>query len=308
MAVKGVPPGLGRRRIGVISGGRSGESGISRLTGKAVLNGLRRLGLRAAGLEADSLLPQRLKDEKIGFAFIALHGRFGEDGTVQGLCQAMGIPYSGSGVLASALAMNKALSKEIFRSAGIRTARSQVLDRPDGKIRLKYPVVVKPVDGGSALGVGIAAGPRTARSALKSALRVSGSALVEEYVRGTEVTAPILGDRVLPLIEIIPKGRFYDFRSKYVPGMSSHIIPARIGAPAAAAVREAALAAHRALGCRAFSRADFIVDRAGRPWILELNSIPGMTATSLFPEAARAAGIPFEKMLLDIIAGSLPPG
>ena len=292
---------LRRLRVGVLYGGRSEESGISRLTGKAVLAALKDSGLKAVGVEADEKLPEKLRKEKIGYCFIALHGKFGEDGTVQGLCEVMGLPYSGSGVLASAVSMNKAFSKHLFQLQGIATAPYEVAESVNHSVKIKPPFVVKPVDGGSAIGVTIVRKVSDAKTAIKTALKYSRSALVEKFVAGIEVTAPVLGEKVLPLIEIVPKGSFYDFKSKYVKGMSDHIIPARLNAKAEERVRRAALAAHKALDCRAFSRVDFIVDAKDNPWLLELNSIPGMTETSLFPEAARAAGYSFSEMLLEII-------
>jgi D-alanine-D-alanine ligase len=163
------------------------------------------------------------------------------------------------------------------------------------------PVVVKPVDGGSAIGITIVKRNSQLKNAIGTALRHSRSALVEKFVKGREVTAPILGEKVLPLIEIVPKRSFYDFKAKYMKGMSDHILPARLSKKAEERLRSAALKAHRALGCRAYSRVDFIVDEKDRPWILELNSIPGMTETSLFPEAARASGRSFAETILEIV-------
>jgi D-alanine-D-alanine ligase len=303
-----VPGWLRRRRIAVLYGGLSEEREISKRTGKAVLEAFGELGLDAVGIDADKRLPEKISRLKIGFCFIALHGKFGEDGTVQGLCELMGIPYSGSGVLASALSMNKAVSKRIFQGAGIPTRPFETTNDPSSRSGIPLPVVVKPVDGGSAIGITVVRKKSELKKALRTALRYSESALIEKFVKGKEVTAPVLGETVLPLIEIVPKRSFYDFKSKYVKGMSDHILPARLSGKAGESVRAAAVRAHRALGCRAFSRVDFIVDRNGRPWILELNSIPGMTETSLFPESARAAGYSFPEMILEIVRLSKRPG
>jgi D-alanine-D-alanine ligase len=201
------------------------------------------------------------------------------------------------------MSMNKAVSKMVFQSDGIPTAPFQVLEKKQ-KSSLSIPFVLKPVDGGSAIGVAIVRKKSEFFSALKSALKYSKLAIVEKFIHGKEVTAPVLGGRVLPLIEIVPKGSFYDFRSKYVKGMSEHILPARVPEKIKREICSLALKVHQALGCRAFSRVDFIVDEKGRPWVLELNSIPGMTETSLFPEAAKAVGLSFPEMLLEIVRHS----
>lgn len=305
---------LKKRKIAVLYGGPSPEAAVSRRTGKAVLNGFKNLGLRAVGIEAGADLAKRIKDSGAGFCFIAMHGKPGEDGTVQGLLDVMGIPYAGSGVLSSAMSMDKAATKIVFQHHKIPTAPFQILEPVGaslgsglsaGAIKLRPPYVVKPVDGGSAIGVSVVRNASGAAAALRAARRVSRRVLAEKFIDGIEVTVPVLGDQVLPVIEIVPKGKFYDYKSKYVKGMSSHVIPARITAQADRACRRFALEAHRALGCRGFSRTDFIIDKKNQPWALELNSIPGMTETSLFPESAKAAGYSFESMLLEMVRSSL---
>lgn len=288
-------------------GGWSEEKEISRRTGEAVLDGLRQMGLNAFGISVDQTLPQKMRKLKVGYCFIALHGKLGEDGTIQGLCEIMGIPHSGSGVLASALSMHKGVSKKIFESYGIPTPDFTIVDSADidrQTVSFPVPCVVKPADGGSAIGVNIVKKKSDLKRALRNSAKYSSQVLIEKWVKGTEVTASVLGTEVLPLIEIIPKTSFYDFRAKYEKGMSDHIIPAGISPSAANCVRDTALKVHRALRCRGFSRVDFIVDNSDKPWVLELNSIPGMTQTSLFPEAARAAGLSFSEMLLEIIRSS----
>ena len=302
--MKPVPGRLKKLRIGVLYGGRSDESEISRRTGKAVLNGLQKLGLHVSGIEVKTNLPQELLRKKINFCFIALHGKYGEDGAVQGLCEMMGIPYSGSGVLSSALSMNKARTKETLLAHGIPTAPFQLVSSASEKIRLRLPFVVKPVDGGSAIGVTIVSKNSEIKNAVRLALRHSREILIEAFIPGREVTAPILGGEALPLIEIVSKRSFYDFKAKYIKGMSDHILPARVSKAIETKIKNYALKIRRILGCRAFSRSDFIVDSKGNPWFLELNSIPGMTETSLFPESAAAAGYSFPEMLLKIIVES----
>lgn len=302
--IKDIFSWLKKRKIAVLYGGFSEEKEISHRTGQAVLRSFRGMNLDAVGIEVDHSVPELLRKLDIGFCFIALHGKWGEDGTMQGLCEIMGIPYSGSGVLASAMSMNKAVSKMIFQNSGISTAPFELLNK-NQKSSLPVPLVIKPLDGGSAIGVSIVRKKSEISSALKSALRYSRQALVEKFIDGKEVTAPVLGDRVLPLIEIIPRSSFYDFRSKYVKGMSEHILPARVSEKIKKEICSSALKAHHALRCRAFSRVDFIIDKNGKSWVLELNSIPGMTETSLFPESAKAAGFSFSEMLLEIIRHSI---
>lgn len=295
---------LGKKRIGVIYGGRSAERGISLLTGKAILRSLKAMGFNASGIDAGRDLPFELRKKKIAFAYIALHGPWGEDGTVQGLLEVMGIPYTGCGVAASALTMNKVRTKMVFDSCGIPTPRWRVYggekDSPVG-----YPAVVKPSEQGSAYGVSIAKGRKQFLSAVRKARRYGREILVEKYIKGTEITVGILGNRVLPAVEIVPENEFYDFESKYKPGMSRHIIPPRLPSGVVRRSGELALKAFRAAGCRGVSRIDVIVDRADRPWLLEINTIPGMTETSLLPDAAKAAGIGFGELVLKIIENSL---
>ncbi|MBI2119790.1 MAG: D-alanine--D-alanine ligase [Elusimicrobia bacterium] len=297
---------LQKKRIAVLYGGWSEEAEISRRTGLSVLKAFKDLSLNAVGIELSHDLPEKLKKEKIGFCFIALHGKFGEDGTVQGLCEIMGIPYSGSGVLASALSMDKAQSKIIFKESGLPTPRFELVS--SSRSCLRFPVVVKPNDGGSAIGIAIVKKEPDLKKAVAQALKYSKQVLIEEFIEGKEITAPILGKKVLPLIEIIPKHDFYDYASKYEIGMSQHLIPARLSYRCARAVSELAYEAHCILGCRAFSRVDFIIDKKNKPWILELNSIPGMTETSLYPEAAKAAGLDFSGMILEMVKYSIADG
>lgn len=249
-------------------------------------------------------------------AFIALHGKGGEDGSIQGLLQTLGIPYTGSGILAGALAMNKALAKRLFQAEGIPVADGFVVLRHSAPsedlaaavgTRLGYPVIVKPNRGGSTLGCAIVRNAEQMADALNAAFQHDDAVLVERYLCGTEITASVLGNAdasVLPLIEIVAHGGFYDYHAKYAPGGSAHIIPARISAAAADAAREYALRCHRLLGCRGMSRVDMIVE-GDQPYVLEVNTIPGMTPTSLLPEAAKAAGISFPQLLDRIIAYAL---
>jgi D-alanine-D-alanine ligase len=277
-------------------------------------------------LDAATALAPRPEGEKpFDVAFLALHGAFGEDGTVQGLLDAAGIPYTGSGVLASALAMDKPRSKAVVASAGVAVARGASVAAGDWKRdrdavlrRLSAspgsPAFVKPAGGGSSIGAGPADDDATLASRLDEVFRCHDErALVEERLVGREVTCAVLGNRgqrlrALPVVEIVPEGSaFFDYRAKYEPGACREICPARVTAEEAARVEEAAMAAHGALGCDGMSRSDFVlVD--GVPVYLETNTIPGLTATSLCPQAARAAGMAFPDLLSTLVAMALSRG
>jgi D-alanine-D-alanine ligase len=298
---------LKKNRIGVLFGGRSAEREISIASGKAVLAALKKAGAHAVGIDAKENLPQQLLKQKIDFAYIALHGPMGEDGTVQGLLEVMGIPYAGCGVLSSALSMNKVFTKRILDAAGLPTPRWGLANK--GNIRYtisRFPVVVKPATQGSAIGVSIVRKKQDLPKALSDAFALDTTVLLEEYIAGTEITAGVLGDQPLPVIEIVPSSSFYDFTSKYTPGRSQHLIPPRLPNKTIRRIQQLALDTFRALDCRAMARIDMIVDKKQQPWILEANTIPGMTETSLFPDAAAAAGLDFTALVLKIIECSLP--
>jgi D-alanine-D-alanine ligase len=293
-------------RIAVVGGGRSSEVEVSRMSAAQVMKALRSRGHTCAGLELDEELWEALKAGDYDVAFLALHGRNGEDGVVQGVCELVGIPYTGSDVLASALAFNKAMAKRVLVAAGIATppwrvvGRDQPADSALGEMEaavdaLGLPIVVKPNRGGSTIGLSIVRD----RDGLKAAYEMAAwhdDVLFEQFVTGMEVTIGILGHnppRALPTLEIISHRPLYDYAAKYTVGESEHIIPARLPDDRNRAAQEAALDAHAALGCRAVSRVDIIVDADGVPWVLEVNTIPGLTELSLLPDAARAAGIAF---------------
>lgn len=301
-------------RIAVVSGGRSSEAEVSRTSGAQVLEALHRLGYQAVSLDCDDELWEALRSGGYDCVFLALHGRFGEDGTVQGVCELLGLPYTGSPVLASAIAFDKAMSKQVLSAAGIRIPAWRVVPRgtppadaaaqmDSAAAALGLPLVVKPNRSGSTIGLTIVRD----RDGLKQAFADAAwhdDVVCETFVAGTEVTVGILGHNppeALPTLEIVSHRPLYDYQAKYEVGQSEHIIPARLPDAQNAAAQEAAVRAHLALGCRGVSRVDVIVDAEGTPWVLEVNTIPGLTPLSLLPDAARAAGLAFEDLCARLV-------
>lgn len=301
-------------------GGWSPEKKISMMSGKNVVAGLRKAGVKATPVvltNADKnakRLEKRLKAGKFDLVFIALHGTFGEDGQLQALLDKWKIPYTGSGALACGLAMHKGCSKLVFEAQKLPTAPWVAVHRSTapaawGKgVKFPLPWVVKPADSGSAIGVTIVRDRKALPKAMRLAFRTSEWAVVERFVAGTEVTVAVLGPKALPVIEILPVNEFYDFDSKYTPGHSAHIIPARIPASLRTKAQALSLKAGKALGCEDYYRVDLIVPAKGEPQILEVNTAPGMTATSLVPDAARAAGMAFPALLKRICQMALKRG
>ncbi|MDI6640982.1 MAG: D-alanine--D-alanine ligase [Elusimicrobiota bacterium] len=301
------------KTIGVLYGGWSAEREVSLKSGKAVIEALEKSDYRVIPIDVDKKFLSKLIRSKIDFAFIALHGPFGEDGTVQAVLEMLNIPYSGSGVLASALAINKIYTKKILQWHKLPTPRWTVIDKLKVKSeklevkKIKFPVVVKPSTQGSTIGVSIVKNFAEFNNAVTKALSYNSEVIVEEYIPGKEITVGILGREALPVIEIIPTGsKFYDYKAKYAPGGSKHIIPARITKKAYDKLQKLALAAFDALNCRAVARIDFRL-HGDKPYILEINTIPGLTETSLLPESAKYAGYSFLDMILKIIEYSLIP-
>jgi len=294
---------LPQKRIGVIMGGTSRERDVSLKTGNAILSALKRLNANVIGIDSADSLINKLRDENIKVAFIALHGKNGEDGTIQGLLEIMGIPYTGSGVLASALAMDKVLSKKIFQVEKIPTPAFEVMSEPKAYTgRIAFPLVVKPSREGSTLGISIVQKAEDFDDAVREAFLYDSQVLVEEFIDGMELTVGILGEEALPVIEIVPASGFYDFKSKYTAGMTEYIVPARIDDDVALDLRETALRTHRALGCEGVSRVDYRIDKkTGKAYVLEINTIPGMTQTSLLPKAAAEAGYSFDDLVVKIL-------
>jgi D-alanine-D-alanine ligase len=290
-------------RVAVLMGGRSAERAVSLNTGRQVGDALEATGWDVVRIDAgEAGFIARLAESGAGVVFICLHGRLGEDGTVQGLLELMDLPYVGSGVLASALAMDKVMTKHIFACEGIRTPEYVVLragmplDLGPVAAALGTKVVVKPSTEGSAIGVHIVHESAELPEAVAEAFTHDDVVLVERFVAGVEVTVGVLGNAepiALPTLEIVPEHEFYDYDSKYLPGMSRHIIPAGVSEAARAECQRLSLKAHVALGCCGLSRVDTIVAEEDTVYVLEVNTIPGMTSTSLYPDAARAAGIEF---------------
>jgi len=305
----------GRLRIAVLLGGRSAEREVSLDTGGQVATALESVGHTVTRVDTgDISFIETVRTGRFDVAFICLHGRFGEDGTVQGLLELLELPYVGSGVLASALAMDKVVSKQIFVSAGLKTPAWETVrageDVPleEISLRLGDKVVVKPVSEGSSVGMSIVHESNELGPAVARALEHDRTVLIEQFVAGAEVTVGVLGNEELeplPTLEIVPEHEFYDYESKYIPGMSRHIIPARVDEEARKECQRVAVEAHRALRCRGMSRSDTIVTTGGEVYLLEVNTIPGMTRTSLLPDAARAAGIEFPQLCDRLVALAL---
>jgi D-alanine-D-alanine ligase len=295
--------------IGVLMGGASAERAISLRTGKAVLRALRAKKYQADSIDVTTSIAQALLKKKIEVAFIALHGKGGEDGIIQGTLEMLHIPYTGSGVLASALAMHKGMTKKILRYHRIPTADFQVItaetiERVDfhRTINVPLPLVVKPIAEGSTIGTSIVAHKRHLRNACRQAASCDRSILLERFIEGTELTTGIVNGAALPLIEIVPRDGFYSFRSKYTPGSTDYIVPARITKSSTEKIQQLSIRAYHALRCEGVARVDLIFShRQKRPYILEINTIPGMTETSLLPMAAKSAGIEFNELVEKIL-------
>ena len=322
-------------RVAVLMGGASAERDVSLSTGRQILDALdpnkytvyaldtqsgqtflplaglehsvRRLRNVGGETEISALpqLPQVSSSDRPDIVFIALHGPGGEDGTVQGMLDVLGLRYTGSGVLASALAMDKRMCKRVLTSAGVLMPADVSVTRQDQSAlsdmaSLPLPWIVKPNAQGSTIGMSIVRQREELSLALETAFEHDSTALVEQFVSGTEITVPVLGNDtldVLPIVEIVPQSGFYDYAAKYTAGATDEIVPARISPAVAAQAREIAQTCHRTLGCRGMSRTDMIVDGEGRIYTLEVNTIPGMTPTSLLPRSAQAAGLPFPRLL-----------
>jgi D-alanine-D-alanine ligase len=299
---------LKNKKIGVLMGGTSMEREVSLKSGNAILSALNRLGYNAVGvvIEDDALAP--LKEQGIELAFIALHGGFGEDGRIQALLEFLKIPYTGSGVVASALAMNKPHSKAIFAQRGIPTPRfvpalseEFVFD----EMKFSVPVVVKPSCEGSTVGVSIVRERRDFSKALSEAKRYDDVPMVEEFIDGREITCGVLDGEALEVVEIVPISGFYDYQAKYTAGGSEYIVPAKLEPKIREYVRELSKRAYDALHCQGSARVDFRLHPEAGPFVLEINTIPGMTERSLLPMSAKAVGIDFDELVERILKNAM---
>lgn len=295
-------------RVGVIAGGISSEREVSLRSGQAVLNALRELGYDAVFIDADRDLCEKVKREKIEVAFLVLHGGWGENGGVQGLFEVIGIPYTGSGVLASALAMDKEATKKILLHHGIPVPDFRVLLRNDlddlsgfNPEPIGFPCVIKPAHEGSSVGVSIVHDEKELESALNMAFEYGERVLIERFIEGREIHIGILGDKALGGVEVKPKKGFYDYEAKYTKGLTEYILPPQIDHDLYEKLKDIGLKAHKALGCSGGTRVDMIVDKDNNPYVLEINTIPGMTETSLLPKIASLAGYDFKGLVKEIL-------
>ncbi len=303
------------RRVAVVLGGLSAEREVSLDTGAGVLAALVAKGWDAVAIDwaTGTSLPRLLEDARPAVVWNALHGTFGEDGAVQGLCACLGIPCTGSGILASALAMDKVMSKRIFESNGVPTPRWRLVahdgppdgsDAPSALADWPLPCVIKPGNEGSSVGVTIVERRDQLAAAVALARTFHGPVIVEDYIAGTEVFVGIVDGVVLGSVEVRPAGKFYDYDAKYKRGDTTYLLPPELPRDTVAAIEHHALAAYTALGCSGHSRPDLRVSTAGEPFVLEVNTLPGMTKTSLLPKIAKAIGIDYATLCETILASA----
>ncbi len=295
-------------KVAVLFGGKSAEREVSLKSGAAVLAALQRGGVDAHAFDPATRNLQELKDQGYSRAFIALHGRYGEDGTVQGALELLGIPYTGSGVMASALGMDKWRSKLVWQAAGLPIPRYRMLhagfDAQAVADELGLPLFVKPACEGSSVGISKVKSVSDLATAYAEAVKHDPLVIAESFVGGGEYTAAILGDQALPVIRIVPANEFYDYEAKYLRDDTRYLCPCGLGAAQEAEMQRLAKQAFTLIGGQGWGRVDFLVGEAGQPYVLEVNTSPGMTDHSLVPMAARNAGISFEELVLQILGGA----
>jgi D-alanine-D-alanine ligase len=289
-------------RVGVLMGGTSAEREVSLTTGKAILGALLEEGVDAVGIDTQGSWREEMAREKVEVAFIALHGRGGEDGTIQGALELMGIPFTGPGVMASALAMDKIMTKRVLRAMGIPTPEYTELGpgNYDAPLAMDFPVVVKPNREGSTIGISIVREESELAEAIKLAASHDPDVLVEEFVEGDDLTVGVLNDRPMAIVQIVTESGFYDYETKYVTGAQEYRVPASIGENATTKVQDAARAAARALKCCGAVRVDFR-GAGDRFEVIEVNTIPGMTPNSLLPKSAAGVGIGFGQLVMEML-------
>jgi len=311
-------PLITQARIGVLMGGQSSEREVSLRTGAAVHGALSRRGYDAVTIDVGPTLSRDLQDQKIALAFLALHGPGGEDGSIQGFLETLGIPYTGSGVQASAVGMHKVTTKTLLEAHDIPVPGGVVIKRGErlssGSVlrsaKLRWPVVVKPASEGSTIGVSIVKKPAEWQEALALAHRYDREAMIEAYIPGHEVTVSLLGREdqaplALPAVEIVAPNGFYDFSAKYEKGKTRYLCPAPLSSAITKQIQKLALQTYDVLGCAGAARVDFRITPRGRPYVLEINTVPGMTETSLLPMAAAQAGIGYEELTERILESAL---
>lgn len=324
------------KRIAVLMGGVSSEREISLRSGKAVFKALQELGYNVRGIDINTGNSQQtsglstsgtwltvchparlcnlLRDELIEVALIALHGGYGENGGIQGLLEVVGISYAGSGILASALAMDKEASKKVFIYHGIPVPQFTVITNSELTTHnpeladFEMPWVIKPAAEGSSIGISIVKDKPSAMQAIKNALNFGERVIVEKYIQGREIHVGILNDAVLGSVEVRPKLEFYSYEAKYTEGLTEYILPPDMQIEILEKAGDTALSAHKALGCKGVTRVDLLVDCHNNPFILEVNTIPGMTETSLIPKIAGHAGLNFKRLVHEILRGAMAPG
>ncbi len=288
--------------VGVLAGGISGEREISLLSGEQVFLSLKRQGINTQFIDITSSNEKNIKgliyDKGIDVVFIALHGEFGEDGAIQTILEETGIPYTGSKPIASYSAMDKIVSKNKFLESDISTPNFFILKKSDVFYgNCIYPLVIKPYFGGSSLGVSIARNNEELKNAVEKVFSLTDKAILEDYIEGREFTVGILGNRPLGVVEIIPKAQYFDFSNKYTGGLAQFFAPASLKNNLRLKIRQLALSAHDSLGCEHFSRVDLVLSKNDLPFVLEVNSIPGLTSHSLLPLSAKCCGIDFDSLI-----------
>lgn len=308
------------KKIGILMGGISSERDISMRSGLAVYQALQELGYNSVPIDASKDVVNTLKKEKIKLVFLALHGGIGENGAIQGMLEVLGLPYTGSGIMASAIAMDKEASKKIFSYHGLPVPPFVVVQRPPaGKARhsakdsktqtespelktgFDMPWVVKPAEEGSSVGISIVKDENSLAGALDKAFQLGRRAIIEKFIEGQEVHIGMLGSRVLGGVEVKPSLEFYNYEAKYTSGLTEYIIPPGIDEAIYEKAKDTALKAHTALCCSGATRVDLKIDAQGIPYVLEVNTLPGMTGTSLLPKIAQSAGISFKDLIEEII-------
>ncbi|HXP93074.1 MAG TPA: D-alanine--D-alanine ligase [Candidatus Binatia bacterium] len=300
-------------KVAVVMGGPSSEREVSIASGAGVMRALAALGYEAKSLDFDARFVDAIREIRPDVVFNALHGPGGEDGTLQGILEWMKLPYTGSGVTACALAMDKHLTKKLLAAEGLPTPAWDAYDLSGGSLpllpgTLDLPIVVKPRAEGSSRGVSIVRTHEQWTAAMIAIAERTSQVVAEEYIGGREFSCGILDDEPLPVIEIVPSDEFYSYDAKYRPGGSRHIAPAPIDPDLTARLQVLAISVHRMLGLRDYSRTDFIVSKEGRPYILEVNALPGLAPTSLIPDECGAAGISFEALIERLINAALSRG